>query len=284
MSEETTGCVQEADRQVAKNFATRSWWRGSVGNVRMTEERWKQALAAFDQAADADQGDPSPDPIYHAVGRALSMWENVEDAMANIFSIATGGDAQPGMSPAKRAYGRTSSFNSRVEMVKEAADVFFMELGGDVPGMTARLNELQSDVAKAKKAATKASERRNEIAHGQAAKRTWMHDPRNPTFSDDTFYLLPAHYNPRKTTLIPRSASIGPGELPKHLVDLMEGRFGAFRYNAAQIHYYADCFMHLTQDLRNLVDHLMRIVMEAQRRKSAGAEPPASPPEPPRAA
>jgi hypothetical protein len=106
-----------------------------------------------------DAGDADKDAVYRAVGVALSSWEMVEQAVADIFVIATGGTQEwPSEHPAIRAYGSVASSRTRVEMVRSAALAYLRSRPSDKANelLNAVLNEVNS-----------ASARRNEIAHGR---------------------------------------------------------------------------------------------------------------------
>src|ERR1700726_723693 len=71
-------------------------------------------------------GDQEADEVYRALGKALSSWELVEEALARLFGLFTSTTHQyPQMAPAIRAYGSVVSFKSRADMVLAAGKCFF---------------------------------------------------------------------------------------------------------------------------------------------------------------
>src|SRR6266511_3486376 len=72
-----------------------------------------------------DDGSPTADEIFRAVGRTLSEWEWAEQGLSNIFAVLTGTlDVLP-TSPAVQAYGAGTGFNTRMAMVEAAATFVF---------------------------------------------------------------------------------------------------------------------------------------------------------------
>jgi hypothetical protein len=107
--------------------------------------------------------DRDPEVIYAAIGRSLSMWQYVEDALSLIFEWLVVGGQVPGtyvnsMSPAQAAYGTVVSFDARAGMIEAAASAFFHHHAH--PSFHARLQKLLATCRGW-------AGRRNEIAHGR---------------------------------------------------------------------------------------------------------------------
>lgn len=99
-------------------------------------------------------GEESTAPIHLAVGRALSMWEHAESAWAKGFQLFC--EAQS--LAAVRAFGTIESVASKNYALRYAALEFFATREPDDAALTKALLNVHS----------KASEYRNEIAHGMA--------------------------------------------------------------------------------------------------------------------
>ena len=103
-------------------------------------------------------GDGSVEPIYAAVGKALSQWEELENRLASLFAFFVG-DVPGDDAPAVRAYGTVISFRSRCGMVNAAARAYFHKHPDE--GLEAKWTDLRKQLEGY-------SERRNDIAHGAA--------------------------------------------------------------------------------------------------------------------
>jgi hypothetical protein len=75
----------------------------------------------WEQTEWPQQGDPSLEVTYTAVGRALSAWEVFEGHLSLLFAIlvAPSGDSLP----ARRAYNAVRTFEGRLAMLRAAADI-----------------------------------------------------------------------------------------------------------------------------------------------------------------
>jgi hypothetical protein len=100
-------------------------------------------------------GHASPDPIYTAVGAALSRWEHLESGLTRLFQLLC---ETPSLA-ACRAYGTIESCFLKSQMLRSAAEVFF--------DMRQPFDEEHSKAIKELFAAyEKAQELRNNVAHG----------------------------------------------------------------------------------------------------------------------
>lgn len=163
--------------------------------------------------------DRDPEVLYAAIGSALSSWQYVENAIANIFEwLVVEGDPRvnyvDSMSPAERAYGSVVSFDGRAGMVTAAADAFF-----DVhkhPSFHTRLSKLME-------ACRGWSGRRNEIAHGQVG---------GSPVDLNLCALWPSEYSSRKRAVDYRARYV---------------------YNSAQIKEFGHRFLHLAETVRDFL-------------------------------
>jgi hypothetical protein len=103
------------------------------------------------------QGDLDGTLILTQVGRALSLWEGLEDEIAEIFVVLVGATTTLAQDAAKKAYGSVTAFQGRQKMVMAAAEVFFSHFGSVADQRAAKL--FMDKCAHF-------SARRNEIAHG----------------------------------------------------------------------------------------------------------------------
>jgi hypothetical protein len=161
----------------------------------------------------ASHGDQSEEVLYAAVGRALSLWEELEEDLADLFAGFVGSEKRVHSSsnPACRAYGSIPNFSSRADMLSAAAEAFFENFSH--PALRSRYRETI-------KQCREFSARRNEIAHG-----TLHYD------SELGCFLRPAYYNSRK---------------------FPDDHSPAYQYASKEIHYYAEQFILLTEAIREL--------------------------------
>jgi len=161
-----------------------------------------------------EEGNSGHDELFLAVGRALSNWELVESAIAGLFTIVTVGSYHAPTAPAIRAYSTVTSATNRIQMVRAALESW-LYVWKDCPGGSNALNIL--------KECGEWAARRNEIAHGIVDRL--IDAPKN------AWFLFPSFYNARKRQL---------GDRP------------AYRYTAANIDYYSDCFVTLHNRLNEV--------------------------------
>src|SRR5260370_27886090 len=91
----------------------------------------------------AEDGDKSENDLFAAVGKALSHWELLEQAIASLFTLVTVGSYFAPSAPALRAYSSVISSNNRIQMVRAAVESWLQKwkacpLGENVLGL---LNE-----------------------------------------------------------------------------------------------------------------------------------------------
>jgi hypothetical protein len=155
-----------------------------------------------------EKGDTTHAELYTAVGHALTQWENLEEELAELFSVLVGApEMAPGRGPAISAYGSVSNFNVRANMLKAAAEVFFGQYPPEIAGP---IKEGFDDLMKS---CVQFAARRNDIAHGK-----------RELVAGRGHYLLPAFYNSKKHR---------PGQVM------------AFGYSSKEIRAYANHFIDL---------------------------------------
>jgi hypothetical protein len=116
------------------------------------------------------KGARTPEAVFEAVGRALSHWELVEQALALLFIFLTTGRHKDRMDPSIRAYGSIVGVKARIAMVRAAAESWF-ERFPDCP--------FSENCKEVLRKCERWSSRRNDIAHGRVSyppKKTdsWM--------------------------------------------------------------------------------------------------------------
>lgn len=133
----------------------------------------------WDRPPMKEMGDDNEDTVFLSVGRALSQWESLESILAMMFGLFVESDS----SAAVRAYGAIASSTGRKDALAKAAEVFSSKRGDKFP---------QKDFDLLMNHFGKAQGRRNEIAHGMVMSFKIGDQARG-------FFLVPAHYNSRKT-------------------------------------------------------------------------------------
>jgi hypothetical protein len=138
-------------------------------------------------------GDSDENQIFNAVGRALTEWEQVENACARLFALLVSANQRRTYhAPAVRAYGCISSVPTKCDMLRAAATPYF-----------ARRKSKTQFEAQFKKLVGEYSDfsaRRNDIAHG-SVNRVFITDKRTAKGHRRGaigFYLLPSFYNSKK--------------------------------------------------------------------------------------
>jgi hypothetical protein len=170
----------------------------------------------WDRPTWPDQGEDECQPIYLAVGRALSQWADLEECISDLFVFLVGQEEAD--SPAVRAYTSIDGARNRIAMVRSAAEAWF-ERCPHCP--------LKDNVFEILRVCQEWSARRNEIAHGST-------DLPVDT-PDATWFLYPGYLTKR------RKASRNKAE---------------FRYNADQVERMADGFERVEIKLWELIESL----------------------------
>lgn len=100
-------------------------------------------------------GDETHDEIYRAVGWTLSGWEMLEMSLVGLFDTLIGIALDSHAS--HRAYGAVTIWNIRRDMLRAAAEAYFLEF----PNPT-----LAKEISEAINLVDRYAARRNDIAHG----------------------------------------------------------------------------------------------------------------------
>jgi hypothetical protein len=174
----------------------------------------------------APQGNAMPDGIYHAVGVALSQWEILESAVADVYLDIVGFQSRAAMA----AYGTISSSPGRIDMIVAAAEAV------DRKRLTEQeFTELKQLLVNE---VGKLCGRRNEIAHGTVTEVTGG--------AQYGHYLMPPDYNTRKR--------LHHGSVPSGTIlpfGLMK-----YAYTAAQVNTYGEHFWTYTDKIYDFLDRV----------------------------
>jgi hypothetical protein len=158
-------------------------------------------------------GEMSTETIFTAVGRALSQWEYFEGYLGEVYCYLIGSPSQT--SPAMRSYGSVTVNSTRTEMIKSAANAYFIT--NNIPQLT----ELNAMLNKARNF----SARRNDIAHG-------IVQP----------FAQPNGLAPQTFALVPSRHATKRKRLEFNLVDNKFDTVYEYAYTSKEINYFRDCF------------------------------------------
>jgi len=170
----------------------------------------------WDVAPILPQGDPEPEPLWLAVGKALTAWEKLDQVQAQIFGVIVGSRR----GGASAAYGVVVASSARSEMVAAAAAEVLQDKPEYLADVTAMVNRVG-----------KLSGRRNDIAHGVVGHFTGTRLGKNDEVIDfdDGCFLTPASYATRKRNK------------DREIYD-PANTIGKYAYTAAQIEEYGSAF------------------------------------------
>ena len=105
-----------------------------------------------------EKGANAPEPVYQAVGKALTYWDLVEQAIGGLFTFVTTGKFFDASDPTLRAYGSIVGTSARIQMVRAAVESWAQRYPDcDLVGTC---HDLLRDCERW-------SARRNDIAHGR---------------------------------------------------------------------------------------------------------------------
>jgi hypothetical protein len=191
-------------------------------------------------------GSADSNAVYRAVGMALTSWEFIETALADIFSVVVG-EAAIGFiprTPASMAYGTIVGFGGRADMLDAAARGFFRlsdkeKRNADFAQAT---NQIQGQFEVLLKEARAFAARRNDIAHGQV------------NSDKHGSYLYPPFYSTKKFPMTDSDFAT--------IHDV-----AAYCYTADDIHFYRQCFEDLYDRLNECRGNIRDIAVLRKTRK-----------------
>ena len=180
------------------------------------------AATFWDRPPPREIGEPSADPIYLAVGRALSYWERAEQGFATLFQTLIESQS----AAAARAYGSITNSAGRRQALRSAAEVTFAEK--DITHLDREeFKDLMTHFEKA-------SSRRDDIAHG-IVMFEMVSGEDGKLLQPAGWLLLVPDYNTSRTFALPQDRS-----------EVFWDR-GKYRYNSADIAVYERKFTALTE-------------------------------------
>jgi hypothetical protein len=127
--------------------------------------------------------------IFSAVGQALTEWEQLENACAQLFAVLVSTNHKRAyLAPAIRAYGTITSAATRKEMLVNAGEAYFAKRPAKAQSFKAEFTELMQ-------AYIDFASRRNDIAHG-LVQRVFL-TKRGIRPAAIGIYLTPSFYSAR---------------------------------------------------------------------------------------
>lgn len=142
-----------------------------------------------------DIRDPSPfgdleeDALFNAVGRALTVWEEVEAECARLFGVLVSSrQRRTHRAPAVRAFGSIVAARSRSAMLRLAAESYFATRHAK--------RRMQKQFEDLLREYEQYVDRRNEIAHGAVKRIFTKNTAKKPRYMG--IFLIPSLYNPKK--------------------------------------------------------------------------------------
>lgn len=175
----------------------------------------------------SEVGDGDADPIFTAIGRALTAWEIVETNLAFLFSRFCSGSRGEGVTGVSgRAYGAVPSGNTRRDMLEEVAEMY------------SRYENDKFDMATFKSVLghySNAVRSRNNIAHGVVTEITGADGKHGG------WYLTPSPYLTKRNVRVdkwPQGPETGKsGQYP----------WWSYRYVAADIASFTERYKRLAE-------------------------------------
>jgi hypothetical protein len=196
----------------------------------MTDAPRKFQISNFDsetywvRPSKRTDGVENAEPIYTAVGRTLSSWENVEEALTNLFLAIARPPTKNSYLSVSRAFGSMMSNSARRSATEAAADIYF-----SINPTVSRgpFNQIIQNV-------TRASKLRDDAAHGRVSEVT----PKR-------YLLMPPSYNSTRTAPTADPEKIG-------------FETAAYRYNAEDLEGICPKFDLLAHAIGDYITFILR--------------------------
>ncbi len=140
------------------------------------------------------RGNASQRVLFEFIGRALMAWEEVETALAHLYSIFSCGSKFD--QAANREYGEPPNFAPRLRRLEERARGYFV---------AKPCQEQEGEFDNIIRLATAYAPRRNDIAHGVARPVQWVLDPNShesllSLAGEMQWCVIPPHFRDNKFT------------------------------------------------------------------------------------
>jgi hypothetical protein len=157
--------------------------------------------------------------LYEAIGEALMNWEEVEGALAHLYSALVNGRRN---TEANQEYGISLNFVGRIHGLKTVACRYFHKHPSQAS--EGGFDELV-------RLASSWSSRRNDVAHGRARPSKWIVPSTGPYGELERWFVIPPHFKGDRFT----------GTVPAYILSSREiRRFGdAFWKLAGRIEGFA---------------------------------------------
>jgi hypothetical protein len=155
----------------------------------MKARKSQQELKPSSRRPVSPVGDSQEDMIFSAVGQALTEWEQLENACAQLFAVLVSTSHKRAyLAPAIRAYGTITSAATRKEMLVNAGEAYFASRPTKAQTFKVEFNQLMQ-------AYIDFASRRNDIAHG-LVQRVFL-TKRGTRPAAIGIYLTPSFYSAR---------------------------------------------------------------------------------------
>ena len=132
-----------------------------------------------------NQGNPNASQVYEAVGFALTRWELMEEALAELY-LALVGAPKASDNPTRRAFGSIESNSGRRKAIDAAAEAFLGQHWND--------KDIRAAFVWITYFVGTASKRRDDIAHGIVVRQVI-------DGKDYGYFLFPPDYNSLRTNI-----------------------------------------------------------------------------------
>jgi hypothetical protein len=183
-----------------------------VGQEFFSEAYWRRH-----EPEPTDRGSQSGENIFNSVGYALSEWEVMEEAFADLFMVMTEIVSAGSYVTVRRVYGEVEQSAGRRTALRTAGEIFFVR----------HANLERTQLGRLLTAFERAASRRDDIAHGKALSFT-------VNGTDMGYFLVPAGYNLRRNAAF---TGLSGTNLEDDPLWFMPGRY---RYAESAILAYAD--------------------------------------------
>lgn len=136
-------------------------------------------------------GDLEEQPIYTALGRAVSNWEGVNAAMAVLFRVLIEEEDRPELDAnAIEAFGSINNVHKRAKQIKDQWESFF---DADFGRKKDEVHSFRQELAQLMAAYRGWAERRNDLAHGYVTRADGPDYEQEDQPIIATFALCPSH-------------------------------------------------------------------------------------------
>lgn len=135
-------------------------------------------------------GDQNAEPLFCALGKAVSAWEGVQTATSGLYFAMRIGNAESEGDPGFQAFGGLNQVHKRRQELEERSRLFLEQ---HVHHSVETVGRFETELKGVLAAYIGWAERRNDIAHGYVteAQRPDYHDPEQKIIT--VYALCPSH-------------------------------------------------------------------------------------------